>query len=123
VRLVEDLTTTAEETERLWRALKVDRPSIPTGRDTELERSVTMAASLALGTISWVLWRGRETVTPLLALERFGSLSGKARFTSTSVDIHLPLGQRYNDLREHSLLADIKGVPWLDGRKVEFFGG
>jgi hypothetical protein len=122
-RTAADLTRSAEETELLWRALKADRPAIPTARNSELERSVTMAAALALGSISWALWRERETVTPLLALERFGSLAGKVRFTSTAVELHLPLGLRRRDLQEHGLLADVQNVPWLAGRKVEFLGG
>jgi len=35
----------------------------------------------------------------------------------------LPLGRRYRDLYEHGLLADVREVPWLDGRVLEFSGG
>jgi hypothetical protein len=82
-----------------------------------------IAASLALGTISWMLWRDRETTTPLLALERFGNLPARVRFTSRSVQLNLPLGRRQQDLREHGFLADLHDVPWLEGRKIEFLGG
>jgi hypothetical protein len=30
------------------------------------------------------------------------------------------LGRRFLDLREHGLLKDIAGVPWWDGRPIEF---
>ena len=123
VRMAEELASAAEETESVWRALKIDRPAMPTARDSELERSLSLAASLALGTISWTLWRDRETVTPVLALERFGNLAGKVRFTSNAVEVRLPLGRRRNDLYEHALLADVENVPWMNGRRVEFSGG
>lgn len=119
----EQLAGAAEETELIWRVLAIDRPSLPAARHSELERSLTLAASLALGTISWTLWRNRETVTPILAFERFGDLGARVRFTSTAVEVHLPLGRRQSDLYEHGLLADVYNVPWLEGRKVEFFGG
>lgn len=122
-RAAADITRAAEEVQMLWRALKVDRPAIPTARHTELERSVSLAAALALGTISWVLWSKRETVTPLLALERFGNLAGRVRFTSNAIQIQLPLGLRQRDLYEHGLLTDIRNIPWLAGRKIEFLGG
>ncbi len=123
LRAAAQLAGAAEETELIWRALKVDRPSLPTDRHSELERALTLAASMALGTISLTLWQNFETVTPVLALERFGNLDGKVRFTSTAIQVHLPLGQRQRDLYEHRLLADVHDIPWLDGRTVEFFGG
>ena len=51
---------------------------------SRLERSVTLAAALALGTLAWTLWRGRELTTPLLALERFGDLGARVRFGERS---------------------------------------
>lgn len=123
LRAAEQLAGAAEETELIWRALKVDRPSLPTARHSALERTLTLAASLALGTISWTLWQSVETVTPVLALERFGNLDAKVRFTSTAIQVHLPRGRRQRDLHEHGLLADVHRIPWLDGRTVEFFGG
>lgn len=121
--IAESLPQMAEQVDRLWSALSLQRPAIPTARHSQLERSLTMAASLALGTISWVLWRDRETTTPLLALERFGNLPARVRFTSNSVQLNLPLGRRQQDLREHGFLADLHDVPWLAGRKIEFLGG
>ena len=122
VSFAEPLSQMAEEVDFLWRALSVERPAIPTARRSQLELSLTMAAALALGTISWVLWRDRETTTPLLALERFGSLPARVRFTSNSVQLNLPLGRRQQDLREHGFLADLRDVPWLAGRRIEFLG-
>ena len=119
----ESLAEMAEQVDLLWSALSVQRPAIPTARHSDLELSLTMAAALALGTISWTLWRDRETTTPLLALERFGNLPARVRFTSNSVQLNLPLGRRQQDLREHGFLADLRDVPWLAGRKVEFLGG
>lgn len=123
LRTAEHLAEAAEETELIWRALKVERPSLPTARHSELERTLTLAASLALGTISWTLWQKVETVAPVLALERFGNLDAKVRFTSTAIQVHLPLGRRQRDLYEHGLLAGVHSVPWLNGRTVEFLGG
>lgn len=123
VRIAEPLSEMAEQSEMLWSALTVKRPAIPTARHSELELSLTMAAALALGTISWVLWRERETTTPLLALERFGNLPGRVRFTSNSVQLNLPLGRRQQDLRDHGFLTDLRDIPWLGGRKIEFLGG
>jgi len=119
----ESLAEMAEQADLLWSALSVQRPAIPTARHSDLELSLTMAAALALGTISWTLWRDRETTTPLLALERFGNLPARVRFTSNSVQLNLPLGRRQQDLREHGFLADLRDVPWLEGRKIEFLGG
>lgn len=121
--IAESILPMAEQVDLLWDALSVQRPAIPTARHSQLELSLTMAASLALGTISWVLWRDRETTTPLLALERFGNLPARVRFTSHSVQLNLPLGRRQQDLREHGFLADLHDVPWLAGRKIEFLGG
>lgn len=121
--VAESLSQMAEQGDLLWGALSVQRPAIPTARHSQLELSLTMAASLALGTISWVLWRDRETTTPLLALERFGNMPARVRFTSKSVQLNLPLGRRQQDLREHGFLADLHDVPWLAGRRIEFLGG
>jgi hypothetical protein len=117
------LTEASDEADVVWKALKIDRPSIPTDRNSELERVLTLAASLALGTISWELWRHRETSTPILALERFGDLEARVRFTAAAIQVHLPLGQRQRDLSEHGLLSDVHAVPWLKGRRVEFSRG
>ena len=121
--IAESMSQMAEQVDLLWSALRLQRPAIPTARHSQLELSLTMAASLGLGTISWMLWRDRETTTPLLALERFGNLPARVRFTSNTVQLNLPLGRRQQDLREHGFLAALHDVPWLEGREIEFLGG
>ena len=117
------LASANEELKLLWQSLVIERPSIPLAADEKLEKSLTLAASVALGTISWTLWRARETSVPLLALERFGDLGAHVCFDERSVRVRLPLGRRYRDLYEHRLLEDIADVPWLDGRTIQFAGG
>ncbi|HWS89090.1 MAG TPA: hypothetical protein VN282_19115 [Pyrinomonadaceae bacterium] len=123
VRSAAELGRAAEEAELLWRALFVERASLAPARDTRLEQSLTLAAALALGTIAWTLWRGREFATPLLAVERFGDLGARVRFTERHVRVRLPLGRRRSDLEAAGLLSDVGGVPWFGGRSVEFTGG
>jgi hypothetical protein len=118
-----NLANATEETESLWQALAVDRPCVRLAVDAALECSLTLAASLALGTIAWELWRERESVVPLLALERFRDLDAHVRFDHRSVRVRLPLGRRYQDLNEHRLLADVHNVPWLGERVLQFSGG
>ena len=88
-----------------------------------METSLTLAASLALGTIAWTLWREREVTDPLLALERFGDLDARVHSTAATLHVRLPLGRRFWDLRDHGLLADVHDVPWLDGRAITFGAG
>jgi hypothetical protein len=107
----------------LWIALATDRPSLPAGCDRAVERTLVLAAALAWGTIAWTLWRGREPVTPLLALQRFADLEARVRFRRDFVQVRLPLGRRLSDLKEHGLLADVAVVPWLGGRVLQFSGG
>lgn len=123
VRSAAELGRAAEEVELLWRALAVERVAIAPARDTRLERSVTLAAALALGTIAWTLWREREFATPLLAVERFYDLNARVRFTESHVRVRLPLGRRRSDLEAAGLLSDVSGVPWFGRRRVEFTGG
>lgn len=87
-----------------------------------LERSLTLAASLALGTIAWMLWHEREATDPCLALSRFEDLDARVRFTARSVRVILPLGARRHHLHQAGLLADVHGIPWLGGRLLEFSG-
>jgi hypothetical protein len=117
------LADACEEAGRLWQSLGVERVGVPLAPDARLETSLTLAAAFALGTISWTLWRAREPVNPLLALERFGDLDARVRFGGRAVSVRLPLGRRYRDLYEHGLLEAVAEVPWLDGRRVEFTGG
>ena len=123
LQAAEKLQFCAQESEDLWLALATDRPSLPPACDPGVERTLVLAAALALGTIAWTLWRGREPVTPLLALQRFADLEARVRFRRDSVQVRLPLGRRFSDLREHGLLADIADVPWLGGRVLQFSGG
>jgi hypothetical protein len=100
-----------------------DRIAVPLAGNPALSRSLLLAAGLGLGTLAWTLWRQREPTDPLLALERFADLSARVSVEPHRVRVRLPLGPRHADLLEHSLLADVRGVPWLDDRVVEFSGG
>ncbi len=89
---------------------------------TAAEYSVTLAVTTALGTLAETLWRQREATTPMLALQRFGDLSGTVTFEEGRVLVRPALGRRFMDLNEHGLLRDITRVPWWPGRRVEFAG-
>ena len=108
---------------RLWQALAAERPSLPPAADPALDRHLTLAAGLALGTLASTLWREREPVDPVLALERFGDLQARVRFRADSVHVLLPLGRRHRDLSDHRLLEPIRDAVWLGGRVLEFGGG
>ena len=87
------------------------------------ERTLTLAASVAAGMVAWDLWRDRERTTPLLALQRFGDLDARVRFDDEAVRVRLPLGRRHQELSRGGLLAPVRDLPWLEGRRVEFSGG
>jgi hypothetical protein len=108
---------------QLWQGLTAERPLMGGAGVPEVERSLALAAALALGTISWSLWRERETATPLLALERFADFDGRVSFRPDLVQVHLPLGRRFMDLKGAGWLDDIADVPWLDGRPLRFKQG
>jgi hypothetical protein len=112
-----------ELTAEFTQALAGDREAVPLAAGPALGRSLLLAAGLGLGTLAWTLWREREPTDPLLALERFADLSARVSFEPHRVRLRLPLGPRHTDLSEHGLLADVRGVPWLGGRVVEFSGG
>ena len=125
VAMLARLESEAELVERaraLWQALR-DRPAIPRCHASALERSLSVASAFALGTIAWTLWRDREPVDPLLALERFATLDARVAVKDDQVCVRLPLGTRYLDLKNHGLLADVPDVAWLGGRTVVFSGG
>lgn len=122
-RLLAQAERQAEGAERLIEQLAVLRRAVPLAPETALERNLTLAAAVGLGSIAWTLWREREAVDPVLALERFGDLDGHLRFAAESVRVRLPLGKRHRDLYEHGLLSAIADVPWLGGRRLEFSGG
>lgn len=113
----------SQQAEALWRALTTERPGLPVGSEPALERSLALAAALALGTLAWSLWRERERVTPLLALQRFCDLSARVSYRADRVEVRLPLGRRFLDLQAARLLDDVPDVPWFDGRPVRFERG
>jgi hypothetical protein len=120
VRLARMMEATAEDTGALWRSLAVERPSIPLADDVMLDRHITLAASTALATMAWSLWRHREQTAPHLALERFHDLDARVCYSQDSVCVSLPLGRRFQDLRDHGLLDNVLDVPWLEGRALVF---
>ena len=88
-----------------------------------IEDSLGLAVTASLASISHELWPQHERSGPLLALERFEDLTGRVGFEERTVRVHLPLGQRFFDLRDSGLLENLDGVPWLGGRVVCFEGG
>ena len=78
----ERLESGASTSQALWLALTAERPGLPVGSEAGVERSLALAAALALGTIGWTLWREREAVTPLLALQRFADLDARGELLS-----------------------------------------
>lgn len=120
IQLAQQLPEYGETVETLVQALIVKRPAIAPTEALTLERSVTLAAAAALGTIAWTLWGEREPTDPTLALARFGDLDGRVSFDAEKVRVHVPLGRRYQDLLEHGFFANIPDAPWLGGRVVEF---
>ncbi|MGW7253700.1 hypothetical protein [Streptomyces sp. NPDC054834] len=104
-------------------ALAEERRAVPLASHGDLERTVTLAATLGLSTIAWTLWRERETPDPLLALSRFADLEATVRFESDAVRVRVPLGRRHADLLRGGLLADVHDVVWLRGRTLTFSGG
>jgi hypothetical protein len=112
-----------QEARSLTADLGTTRPGVIRANSPALDRSVTLAASVALGLIAWKLWQSREPTSPQLLLERYGDFEGRIRFDSASVKVCLPLGRRHRELNENGFLAPISGVPWLGRRRIEFGGG
>ncbi|MEV4319040.1 hypothetical protein [Actinocrispum sp. NPDC049592] len=123
VRLAAELPEHAARVADLVQALVVERPAVPPDTGGDLDRSLTLAAGLGLGTIAWMLWRDRETPDPVLALRRFTDLDGMVRFSPEAVHVRVPLGRRHADLLRAGLLADVSDVVWLGGRTLTFSGG
>jgi hypothetical protein len=123
VKVAQLLADVAEETASLWHGLAVQRPIVGGSPNSALDRSLTLAAAVALGTIAWTLWRERGPVAPHLTLARFRDLDAWVYFSRDAVRVRLPLGRRYLDLHEHGLLEDVPDVPWFDGRVLQFSGG
>jgi hypothetical protein len=105
-----------------WRDLE-RRPLPGRPNDPALDRSLSLAAALALATIAWELWRNREPTDAGLALARFGDIPATVRFEEDRVRVRLPLGKRFHDLKDAGLLDDVPRVPWLGFRPVVFSGG
>ncbi|MFJ9779534.1 hypothetical protein ACIRSS_08120 [Amycolatopsis sp. NPDC101161] len=117
-RLAADLS--AERVDDLVRTLFVEHRAVPLAADRALDRSVALAASLALGMIAGQLWGGD---TPVPALTRFADLEASVRFTRDAVRVKIPLGRRHTDLWQGGALADVPDVVWLGGRTLTFSGG
>lgn len=117
------LQAVAERTGECWGAVAIKRPSAVQAGDRTFDRSLTLAATVALADIAWTLWRDRETTDPLLPLMRFADFDARVRFGEDLVHVRVPLGRRHQDLRDHGLLRDVARVPWLDGRTLRFGGG
>ncbi|MEU8636524.1 hypothetical protein AB0C38_30520 [Amycolatopsis sp. NPDC048633] len=110
----------AGELDELVRTVFVEHRAVPLAGDRALEHSVGLAASLALGMITWQLWEGES---PVLALTRFADLEGTVRFTRDAVRVKVPLGRRHTDLGQSGALTDVPDVVWLGGRTLTFSGG
>jgi hypothetical protein len=117
------LAVVADDSRNFWQEFGVFRPSVVRASLPDLERLATLSAAVALGILSWKLWNTRSRTTPQLALERFSDLDARVRFDSETVVVRLPMGRRYQELRESGLLQPVAGIPWLSGRRVEFSGG
>jgi hypothetical protein len=85
-----------------------------------LERSVTLAAGVALGLVACQLWRDRGRTMPHLALERLGDLEATVHFSAETIRVGLPRGRRHSELQQAGYLAPVSDAPWLEGRRVEF---
>jgi hypothetical protein len=98
------------------------RPAASPREAAQLEHCAALAAATGLGSMAWILWRDREPVHPLLALDRFANLDGTAHTHDGIVEIRPAFGRRYLDLQKHGLLADIPAPAWLDARRIVFAG-
>jgi hypothetical protein len=114
------LATASDESNGLWEALAVQRPGIVCADRPELERTATLAAATAAGTIAWELWRNGERTTPQAVLQYFKDFDAYIRFTGESVSVRLPRGRRHDELYRAGLLDPVFGIPWFSGRAVEF---
>jgi hypothetical protein len=123
LRAARKLTAACDEAEALWRELAVARPGVVRAYSPELDRSLTLAAAVGMGTASWKLWHDAGPVNPQKALQRYCDLDARIRFDRASVVVSLPLGRRHDELGNAGLLAPIDGVPWLGGRRIEFSWG
>ena len=116
------LASAHQSLQTTWEELAL-RPCVAPGDGGALETSMMFAAAVALADLSWNLWKDLGDTDPLLAIERFGDLEARVRFSPDEVLVKLPLGKRSMDLSRHGLLDDVTGVPWYGGRVVRFSGG
>jgi hypothetical protein len=120
LRAARTFPASLEEAADLWDRLGVQRVAVPRAKFPALELSLTLAASVALGFLSWQLWRDRGRTSPQLALERFHDLDARVHFTPDAVIVGLPRGRRHSELMAGGFLAAVPDVPWLEDRRVEF---
>ena len=99
------------------------RRAVPLAPDATLERSLSLAAMLALGTIAPELWPGHVLSDALLTLERMGDIEARVEWEPGSVRVKLPLGRLHRELYEHGLLVGVADVPWFGNRVLEVTGG
>ncbi|MFF3456878.1 hypothetical protein ACFYXH_21590 [Streptomyces sp. NPDC002730] len=123
VGVAQRLTYEASRAARFTEALVELRPAVRADQAPAVERTVTLAAAVALADLSWKLWSELEPTDPLCALDRFADLGARVAFHDSTVEVRLPLGARHADLYRHRLLADVPDVPWFGGRTVVFTGG
>ncbi len=112
----------------IWQALTATTamPAIDDGAHFDFERSAALIAGFALADLSWSMF-GRFPGAwldpdPLLMAQRFGDLSATLIVGSEEVEVLLPLGARFADLRDAGLLEPIESVPWWPGRRIWFRG-
>lgn len=122
-RAAREMEAAFEEARAFAADMVLARPAVVRAPSPELERSLTLAASVAAGLISWKLWQSRGRTSPRQAVELYADFDGRVRFEARRVHVALPLGRRHLELRENGLLAPVGGVPWLGGRRIEFGGG
>ena len=122
-RAARELDAGTGEAQALWQTFAISRPGVVNTYSSAFERSLTLAASVALGTISWQLWQTRGRTSPQQALEGYHDFDAHVRFGPNSVVVRLPLGRRRSSLYEAGLLASISDIPWFGDRRVEYEGG
>lgn len=122
-RAARDVEVGTSEAEALWQTFAISRPGIIHTCSSEFERSLTLAASVALGMVSWQLWQTRGRTTPQQALEAYHNFDAHVHFRPNAVEVRLPLGRRRSSLYEAGLLASIGDIPWFGDRRVEYEGG
>jgi hypothetical protein len=122
-RAARELDAGAGEAQALWQTFAISRAGVVNTCSSAFERSLTLAASVALGTISWQLWQTRGRTSPQQAVEGYHDFDAHVRFRPDSVVVRLPLGRRRSALYEAGLLASLSDIPWFGDRRVEYEGG